>query len=277
MTRFMIRATYGDVNDAQQAGLLARNRRIGVGRLGVQGFLAKQGIRYSKAPYNEAFHAPLMDLYDTVREQARKYAFELRIPEPVKVTTVALTGSIAKLPGVSEGIHPIYARHFIRRVRFSMPDPAQAKTVNGAMLAGHLVEKCVCDQSGNTMVVAYPTKEKLVAEAESLGLDPAIVESADELDLHQTLAFQAMYQECWAENAVSFTVNFPEGKYAVEEAAEIIRRWLPELKGATLMPDGTRPQSPYERITEEEFNSYDVPSIEDSTDEDCATGACPVR
>ncbi|MGW7434754.1 ribonucleoside-triphosphate reductase, adenosylcobalamin-dependent [Streptomyces sp. NPDC054849] len=277
MTRFLIRATYGDVNDDQQAGLLARNRRIGVGHLGVQGFLAKHGISYSKAPFNEVFRTRLMDLYDTVREEARKYAFQLRIPEPVKVTTVAPTGSIAKLPGVTEGIHPIYARHFIRRVRFSMPDPAQAKTVNDAMLAGLQVEKCIYDQSGNTMVIAYPTKEKLVAEVEELGYDPAIVESADEIDLHAMLAFQAMYQECFADNAVSFTVNFPEGKYEVDEAAKIIASWLPELKGTTLMPDGTRPQSPYERITEEEFNTYAVTSIEDSTDEDCTTGACPVR
>ncbi|MEU1541733.1 hypothetical protein ABZ461_27215 [Actinacidiphila glaucinigra] len=81
----------------------------------------------------------------------------------------------------------------------------------------------------------------------------------------------------YADNAFSFTVNFPEGKYSTEEAAGIIQAFLPELKGTTLMPDGTRPQAPYERITEEEFNYYAVTSIEDSTDEDCSTGACPVR
>ncbi|MFJ7414609.1 ribonucleoside-triphosphate reductase, adenosylcobalamin-dependent [Streptomyces sp. NPDC098077] len=277
MTRFLIRATYGDVNDDQQAGLLLRNRRIGVGHLGVQGFLAKQGIRYSKAPYNEIFRAHLADLYDAVREEAREYAFELRIPEPVKVTTVAPTGSIAKLPGVTEGIHPIYARHFIRRVRFSMPDPAQAKTVRDFEAQGYAVEPCVYDQSGNTYVVAFPTKEKLVAEVEELGFDPKIVESADELTLHEMLAFQAMYQECWADNAVSFTANVPEGRYQVHEAMDIIESWLPALKGTTLMPDGTRPQSPYERITEDEFDSYELTAIEDSTDEDCASGACPIR
>jgi ribonucleoside-triphosphate reductase len=72
-------------------------------------------------------------------------------------------------------------------------------------------------------------------------------------------------------------VNFPEGQYSTDEAAEIIKAWLPDLKGTTLMPDGTRAQAPYERITEEEFNTYAVTSVEDSTDEDCATGACPVR
>jgi adenosylcobalamin-dependent ribonucleoside-triphosphate reductase len=277
MTRFLIRATEGDVTDAEQAAKLAQNRRIGVGHLGVQGFLAKQGIAYSKAPTSYAFRNLLNDLYDVVREEARAYSFKLRIPEPVKVTTVAPTGSIAKLPGVSEGIHPIYARHFMRRVRFSMPDPAQAATVQGYLNQGFLVEKCVYDQSGNTMVVAFPTKEKLVAEVEELGYDPKIVESADEISLYDMLNFQAMYQTEYADNAVSFTVNFPEGKYSTEEAADIIKAFLPELKGTTLMPDGTRAQAPYERITEEEFNTYAVTSIEDSTDEDCATGACPVR
>ncbi|MFG2710270.1 hypothetical protein ACGFX2_06850 [Streptomyces goshikiensis] len=57
----------------------------------------------------------------------------------------------------------------------------------------------------------------------------------------------------------------------------MIESWLPELKGTTLMPDGTRAQAPYERITEEEFDSYELTSVEDGTGEDCATGACPVR
>ncbi|AFU62102.1 ribonucleotide reductase [Streptomyces phage R4] len=277
MTRFLIRATYGDMTDDQQREVMHSERRVGVGHLGVQGFLAKHGTRYSDAPYDPQFRNLLTFLADTVRDEAREYAFQLRIPEPVKVTTVAPTGSIAKLPGVSEGIHPIYARHFLRRVRFSMTDPAQVKTIMAAEAAGLLVEECIYDKSGNTYVVAYPTKEKLVAEVEDMGYDPAIVQSADEIDLHSMLAFQAMYQEDYADNAVSFTVNFPEGKYSVEEAADIIEAWLPSLKGTTLMPDGTREQAPYERLTAEQFAQYEVTSVEDSTDEDCATGACPVR
>ena len=277
MTRFLIRATYGDMTDDQQREVMHSERRIGVGHLGVQGFLAKHGTRYSDAPHDPQFRNLLTFLADTVRDEARAYAFQLRIPEPVKVTTVAPTGSIAKIPGVTEGIHTIYARYFNRRIRFSMTDPAQVKTVMAAEAAGHLVEVCRYDQSGNTMVVTYPTKEKLVAEVEAMGYDPSIVQSADEVSLYDMLNFQAMYQTEYADNAVSFTVNFPEGKYTVEEAADVIQAFLPDLKGTTLMPDGTREQAPYERITEEEFNSYEVTSVEDSTDEDCTTGACPVR
>ncbi|MFF3793812.1 ribonucleoside-triphosphate reductase, adenosylcobalamin-dependent [Streptomyces sp. NPDC001981] len=277
MTRFLIRATYGDMTDDEQRHIMHSERRIGVGHLGVQGFLAKNGIKYSDAPHSYWFRNLLNDWYDTVREQARAYAFERRVPEPVKVTTVAPTGSIAKMPGVTEGVHTIYARYFNRRVRFSMTDPAQVAMVQEAVNAGHLVEKCIYDQSGNTMVVAYPTKEKLVAEVEAMGYDSEIVESADEVSLYDMLNFQAMYQTEYADNAVSFTVNFPEGKYSTEEAADIIQAFLPELKGTTLMPDGTREQAPYERLTAEQFAQYEVTSVEDGTDEDCATGACPVR
>jgi hypothetical protein len=109
-----------------------------------------------------------------------------------------------------------------------------------------------------------------------MGYDPQIVESANELTLDQFLTFQALYQSEYADNAVSFTANVPEG-LEPEETARVIQSWLPKLKGTTIMVDGTRVQAPYERITEEEFATYDLTSIEDSTDEDCATGAYPVR
>ncbi|NUK43187.1 ribonucleoside-triphosphate reductase, adenosylcobalamin-dependent [Streptomyces lunaelactis] len=276
MARFLVRATYGDVNDAEQAERLAAQRRIGVGHLGVQGFLAKQGIRYSEAPAHTRFRLLLGRLKRGVRQAARDYAFELRIPEPVKVTTVAPTGTIAKMPGVTEGIHPVYARTFLRRVRFSIADPDQAARVAAFEFEGYKVEPCVYDPSGNTLVVEFPTLDKLVAEVEARGYPADLVESADELTLDEMLAFQAMYQAEYADNAVSFTANVPEG-LDLDDTADVIERWLPHLKGTTVMVDGTRPQAPYERITREEFDEYESYRVEDSTDEECSTGACPVR
>ncbi|WND35482.1 hypothetical protein RI578_14790 [Streptomyces sp. BB1-1-1] len=87
--------------------------------------------------------------------------------------------------------------------------------------------------------MTIPTKDKLVAKIEALGVDPKIVRSQDTLSLDQLLAFQALYQNEYADNAVSFTANVPEGLNA-DEVAETIRRWLPDLKGTTIMVDGTR-------------------------------------
>ncbi|EFL15294.1 ribonucleoside-triphosphate reductase, adenosylcobalamin-dependent [Streptomyces sp. C] len=276
MTRFLIRATYGDVNDAEQAERLAANRRIGVGHLGVQAFLAKQGVRYSEAPAHTRFRLLLGRMKRVVRQAARDYAFELRIPEPVKCTTVAPTGTIAKLPGTTEGIHPIYARTFLRRVRFSMADPDQAAKVAAFEAQGYPVEVCQYDPSGNTFIVVFPTLERLVEEVEARGYPADLVESADELSLNQLLAFQAMYQTEYADNAVSFTANVPEG-LDLDETADVIEAWLPLLKGTTVMVDGTRPQAPYERISRAEFEKHETYIVEDSIDEECSTGACPVR
>ncbi|MFI5840511.1 ribonucleoside-triphosphate reductase, adenosylcobalamin-dependent [Catenuloplanes sp. NPDC051500] len=282
MTRFTLRATYGDMNDPKQAEVMNSERRIGVGHFGVQDFYAKQGVPYSEVPHLPYLRKNLRELAQEVRDEARRYAFQLRIPEPVKVTTVAPTGTISKLPGVGgEGIHPIYSRFFIRRIRFSMTDPAQAMTVAGYRGRGFLVETDVYDQSGNTAVVAIPTKATLLDEVEALGYSASsarmLVESADELSLDQLLAFQAMYQVEWADNAVSFTANL-HGEHEAYDVAETIRFWLPVLKGTTIMPDnGSRAQAPYERITEDAYLAAKATEVGDGVDEDCATGACPVR
>ncbi|MEV5084381.1 ribonucleoside-triphosphate reductase, adenosylcobalamin-dependent, partial [Streptomyces sp. NPDC056159] len=179
--------------------------------------------------------------------------------------------------GVTEGIHPIYARHFIRRVRFSLVDPVQAERVNTFFAQGHNVETCVYDKSGNTVVVEFPTKEKLVEEVEALGLPAELVESADEISFSDMLAFQAMYQANYADNAVSFTVNIIPGQVEQGEAEDTLKRFLPALKGTTVFPDLTRPQSPYERITAEEYEAATAKSVDASYDEACASGACPVK
>jgi adenosylcobalamin-dependent ribonucleoside-triphosphate reductase len=277
MTRFLIRATYGDVNDPKQRETLARNRRIGVGHFGVQGYLAKQGVRYSKAPSFFRFPFELRIMANEVKAAAAEFCHALRIPVPVKMTTVAPTGTIAKMPGVTEGIHPIYARHFIRRVRFSLVDPVQAERVNAFFAQGYNVEEDVYDKSGNTVVVEFPTKEKLVEEVENMGLPAELVEAADEIDFADMLAFQAMYQKDYADNAVSFTVNVLPGQLDQDQAEETLARFLPVLKGTTVFPDLTRPQSPYERITAEEYEKAAAKSVDASYDEACASGACPVK
>lgn len=296
-TRFLIRATYGDVVDSKQADTLARNRRIGVGHFGVQGFLAKRGIRYSEAPGDESFPDLLSTLASTVDKTAREYAHELRIPVPVKTRTMAPTGTIAKMPGRTEGGHPVYARHFNRRVRYSQSDPEQARQVKALKAEGHHVEPCM--YAANTDVVTFTTEDQLVAEVKAMGLDPALVESANEIGLEDMLSFQEMYQRYWADNAVSFTVNISAESHQaqaiydgmrfvpeptperVDMVATVLAEYLPNLKGTTLMIDGSRRQAPYERITEDQFRIWEKSgghvSHDASYDEDCASGACPVR
>ncbi|MFE0151341.1 ribonucleoside-triphosphate reductase, adenosylcobalamin-dependent [Nonomuraea sp. NPDC059007] len=278
MVRFLIRATFGDVNDPKSRAILDQNRRIGVGLLGVQSALAKMGIRYSEAPDNWEWKDILDHLKWAARDEARAYAFKLRIPEPVKVTTVAPTGTIAKMPGVTEGIHPIFSRYFIRRIRFSTLDPDQVARVEQYKVDGYKVEPDL--YADNTMVVEIPTKEKLVAEVEALGLDASIVEAANELTPEELFRFQETIQKYWADNAVSFTANIDPGTTNPRALATTLTEFLPTLKGTTVFPEVSRPQSPYERISADEFDALTrdrVIQVADSIDEECSNGICPIR
>lgn len=279
MTRFLMRATYGDVNDPKQAAVLARNRRIGVGHLGVASALAMSGMKYSEAPDSD-FPDRLLELAEIVDRTAADYAHQLRIPVPVKTRTVAPTGTIAKMPGVSEGIHPIFAKYFLRRIRFSKLDPAQMATVKDYEDRGFGVEDCL--YAPETSVVSIPTKDILMAEvAERFGEERAdeIVESADDLSVEDMLAFQAMYQEYWADNAVSYTVNLTADDYTPEELSEHITYFGPDLKGMTVFPEAGMPQSPYERISKADYALYEYwqQSVADGVDEACANGGCPIK
>jgi ribonucleoside-triphosphate reductase len=278
MTRFLIRATFSEVGDPKSREVLDRNRRIGVGHFGVASFLAMTHRKYSKAPSDDRFIGMLGSLAAQVDAAAEGFSHALRIPVPVKKRTIAPTGTIAKMPGVSEGVHPIFAKYFIRRVRLSKVDPEQMSMVDKYEAEGFEVEDDM--YADNTVVVSFPTKDTLVqAVTDRFGDDAEeLVEAADDLSLQAMLSFQALYQTHWADNAVSFTANVDPKQYKPEHVETQLKAFAGQLKGATVFPEASMPQSPYERLTRWEYQSAVAKQVSDGIDEDCASGgACPVR
>jgi len=206
---------------------------------------------------------------------AQKFCHDLRIPVPVKLRTIAPTGTIAKMPGVSEGIHPIFSKYFLRRIRFNKLSDAEA--LSSLVSEGYDVEDDLF--APNTSVVTIPTKDTLVQEVVDRfgpsGED--VVEAADDLTLEQLMAFQALYQTCWADNAVSFTANVDPAAYTSEYVADVLQEFSGKIKGSTIFPEASFPQAPYERVTKAEYESASVKAISDGVDENCANGACPVK
>jgi ribonucleoside-triphosphate reductase len=277
MTRFLIRATFSEVGDPKSREVLDRNRRIGVGHFGVASFLAMTHRKYSKAPSDDRFIGMLGSLAAQVDVAAEGFSHALRIPVPVKKRTIAPTGTIAKMPGVSEGVHPIFAKYFIRRVRLSKVDPEQMSMVDKYEAEGFEVEDDM--YADNTVVVSFPTKDTLVqAVTDRFGDDAEeLVEAADDLSLQAMLSFQALYQTHWADNAVSFTANVDPKQYKPEHVETQLKAFAGQLKGCTIFPEASMPQSPYERLTRWEYQSAVAKQVSDGIDEDCASGSCPVR
>lgn len=281
ITRFLIRATYGDITDPKTQEVVNRNRRIGVGHFGFAGYVAKQGIKFSESWRDRRISLDLSSLYAVVDDTAKSYAHELRIPVPVKKTTVAPTGTTAKLAGRTEGIHPVYAKWFIRRIRYSTIDPSQMESIAKYRMDGYNV---VPDPNvPNTMIVEIPTKEMLLQELEDRGIPEDVLESADEICLDDMLGVQDMYQTYWADNAVSYTVNFNPNHVTHADVAEALYKRLGALKGTTLFPEQGFELPPYSRVGKDTFvalrgsqGPQNAP-LDSSYDDACASGACPVR
>ncbi len=263
MARFLVRATFAAIDDPRQREVVDRNRRIGVGLMGFTEWGAAHGYRYSQIARSEIMGAKLGVLRNEAVLAADQYAAALAIPKPIKHTCVAPTGSVSTLPGVTSGIQSPFARYFIRRIRFAADDPQLEEHV----AAGHHIEDDV--YAANTKVVAIPCRDSILDR-----FDEHLIEQADELSPADLIRTQAFVQKWWADNAISFTVNVGEDVTA-SHLAEVLEHFLPELKGVTVFPEMSRPQSPYERITKTAYQMATGAETTQAMDE-CVTG-CPVR
>ncbi|MFI6684946.1 ribonucleoside-triphosphate reductase, adenosylcobalamin-dependent [Streptomyces sp. NPDC050485] len=275
-TRYLIRATFAKVADLKSYDAIQKYRRIGLGHLGFADYLVKQGIKYSRAAYNHEVRFDLKHFAEVVDQAAVEYANELRIPVPVKKRVIAPTGTTSKLASASgEGIHAPFAGYFLRRIRFSNIEPTEAAQIKEYEEKGYRTEPCI--YAANTTVVEIPTADPLLAEHPE---NAEFFEHAGELTLEQMLSVQKLYQDLWADQAVSYTASVIPEEYTLMDVYEVLESFLPALKGTTIFPELSRDQAPYQRITKERYLDEVAIIGEAATDtgydEICASGACPI-
>ena len=244
--------------------IVAKNRRLGQSITGV--------LQCSKEQL-----AWLSPAYEYLRDLDEEYSDENGLSRSVRLTTVQPSGTLSLLPGITPGIHPAYAKYYIRRVRFGAADP--------------LIE--ACRKRGYNVVpeVGIDGREdhtKWVVEFPAQSPEGAVL-AADMTAVEQLEWVKRMQTE-WADNAVSVTVY-----YRIEELAEI-KSWLKEnyddsVKSVSFLlhADHNFPLAPYEEIDEKTYNAMvakvdlTIPmaslTLDDNLIDDpsCTTGACPVR
>lgn len=214
--------------------------------------------------------------YVALRQFDKNYSAEHNIPESIRLTTVQPSGTLSLLPGVTPGIHPAYARYYIRRVRFGSMDP--------------LVEACrkrgykVLPDIG---IDGREDRTRLVVEFPCESPENAVL--AKDMTAVEQLEWVRDMQRKWADNAVSVTVY-----YRKEELPEV-KDWLKanydeSIKSVSFLlhSDHNFPLPPYEEISKEEYEKM-LAKVDMDTqimsavagdlmdDPSCATGACPVR
>lgn len=270
MARFLLRATLSpDVNELQEP-VLRRNRRIGVGLYGFHAWLLSSGVKYSdicRTPFKAAVvAAELRHLRRVVTDAAALHADEMGVPRPVKTTSVAPTGSISSLSGDTAGVQPLFAKRFIRRVRYASDDPALG--------AFPVSAKEPCVHSAGTTVVSMLCEDPM-----SLAAQDEMLEDSADLTIDDQLAVQRLVQESWADNAVSYTVAVPESS-STGDVQRALLEWGPALKGTTMFPAMTRAQQPIEPVSAEQAERLAVAlgaPQSGQTEMECPNGGCPVK
>ena len=274
--RFLYRATLAPIYDEDQAQIEHRNRRLGVGVMGLQGWCVAHGAKLTDLPDREDLQSLLTHYRQQVRFSADRLADTLELPRPIKVTAVAPTGTIAQLRGTTSGMHPVYARYFVRRVQYADHDP----TLQDMIAKGYDVEDSV--YAAHTKVVSIPVQDIIVKRH-----GEALIEQSDEVNVDQFLAVQGALQStfCGGEDgqAISATANIQPGMEPTR-LVDILRDHIPHIKGATVFPATSRPQQPITAISKGdwaimmlELTQPDLVVQGDSNDGECVGGACPIR
>lgn len=274
-----------------------RDRLIGASLTGVKDAIDR--LQYS----TKQEYALVERLGQVARQEAVRYAKEIRIPAPLLVTTIKPEGSLSQLAGgVSQGLHLSHSPYFIRRVRINANDP-MVSVIQKAHWPIHpengtpgttLEERMV---NARTYVVDFP----VASHARKTKTDVTI---QDQLDTYFT------YQRCYADHNCSNTISVKPGEW--DQLPQIIHDRWDDYLGITFIPlDGGNYQlAPYEECTPEVYqhlkdqmkpldmkllqyhdrqlyvsstDEVDTPnaSIEIATDEtmksECAGGVCPLR
>ena len=232
-----------------------KNRRLGLGLMGLHEWLIQRGGRYETTPELHRW----LKVYEAESDKtARHFSDKLSISRPVAVRAVAPTGTIGILGGTSTGIEPIFAvaykRRYLKNKRWHY--------------------QYVVDSAAQEMIEIYNVK-------------PDNIESALDLakDYERRLNFQANVQE-YVDMAISSTINLPEwgtennNEDGVERFTQTLAKYAHRLRGFTCFPDGCRGGQPltsvsYEEATEklgEEFE--DNIQVHDICDISGSAGIC---
>jgi len=197
-----------------------KNRRLGLGLMGMHEWLLKRGERYEVTP---ELHQWLKVWKATSDLTAWFTAEEFGVSQPVAVRAIAPTGTIGLLAGTTTGIEPLFAVAYKRRY-----------LTNGT----EWKEQYVIDGTAKEMIDLY-------------GLDPYSIDSAVDLanDPVRRMKFQADVQD-YVDQAISSTINLPEwgsllnNESKVHQFAVDLARLAPRLRGFTVYPDGARGGQP---------------------------------
>ncbi len=217
-TAFLLAGSvYSDVPYSDVDRVRSKNRRLGLGLMGVHEWLLSRGKPYG--PDEEL--GTWLAAYAKSGRYANTWADEWGLTHPKKTRAIAPNGTTSIVAETTGGIEPIFCVAYKRR---------------------YLKGDQQCYQ-----YVIDPCAKRLIEK----GIDPGSIEDAYTLaeNVERRVAFQAWVQG-YVDHCISSTINLPEWGSSLNNNEDIrpfgsmLLRHLPNLRGITCYPNGSRSGQP---------------------------------
>ncbi len=227
-----------------------KNRRLGLGLMGIHEWLLKKGSKYEVTP---ELHQWLKVYKDESEQSANEHCDRLYLSRPVAYRAIAPTGTIGILAGTTTGIEPLFAVAYKRRY---LTDGTKWKY------------EYVIDHTADLLI-------------KETGVSPDKIDTAYNMagDYERRIKFQYDIQS-YVDMSISSTINLPrwgseennDGK--VEHFANILAKYAPGLRGFTCYPDGSRGGQPITEVSYDEARGHKGVIFEEN--DPCTGGVCGV-
>jgi len=204
-----------------------KNRRLGLGLMGIHEWLLQRGSKYEVTP---ELHKWLEVYRDYSKSAADEHCDRFYISRPVAYRAIAPTGTIGILASTTTGIEPLFAVAYKRRY-----------LTNGTQWK----YEYVVDATAERIINETGVKAENIDTAYSLSSD-----------YERRIAFQASIQD-YVDMSISSTINLQawgsksNNPDQVEGFAMALAKYAPRLRGFTAYPDGSRGGQP---ITEVDYS-----------------------
>jgi len=222
-----------------------KNRRLGLGLMGIHEWLLQRGSSYEVTP---ELHKWLEVYRDYSKSAADEHCDRFYISRPVAYRAIAPTGTIGILASTTTGIEPLFAVAYKRRY-----------LTNGTQWKYEYVVDATAD--------------RIIKET---GVTADNIDTAYKLshNYEQRIKFQADIQD-YVDMSISSTINLPawgsdgNNETHVGVFAQILASYAPRLRGFTCYPDGSRGGQPITEVNYEDarkhkgmvFNEVDICDI----------------
>jgi ribonucleoside-diphosphate reductase alpha chain len=233
-----------------------KNRRLGLGLMGIHEWLLKRNSRYEVTPELHKW----LDVYERYSDYtADFFCDELGISRPKAKRAIAPTGTIGILAGTSQGIEPLFAVAYKRRYLKGKQSWVYQYVIDG-------VTKIMVDH---------------------FGINPDNIESAVDLaaDYERRIKFQADIQD-YVDMSISSTINLPSwgsdlnNEGLVQPFAQTLAKYAHRLRGFTCYPDGARGGQPITPVPYNEAILYEGLEFEEEYHDICSItnrgGSCGI-